>query len=359
MWGWGRAYRLWVFVLPGGIKVVGYGVGAIGSQIARFIIEGKEGLEYVGAIDVDPGKAGRDVGEVVGLGRNIGVAVSSDAGKVLSEAEPDIVVHATKSYLRDVFPQIVEIVGYGVNVISTCEELSYPYIVDEELARRLDMEAKRHGVTVLGTGVNPGFLMDLRPIMLTGPCLKVDRIRVIRRLDAGTRRTSFQRKIGAGLSVGEFMRAIRSGSISGHVGLEQSIAMIASAIGWDLDRIEVEPAEPVVLDKAVSSGYTTVEPGRVAGLRQSAKGYMGGVAVIELEFVAYIGAEEEYDLVEIDGLPEIKAKIAPCIHGDYGTVAMIVNMIPKVINAPPGLVTMKDLPPPCATMANMERFIRR
>ena len=277
----------------------------------------------------------------------------------MSEAEPDVVVHATTSYLRDVSPQIVEIVGYGVNVISTCEELSYPYIVDEALARKLDEKAKKHGVTVLGTGINPGFLMDLRPIMLTGPCMKVDKIRVVRCLDAGTRRVPFQRKIGAGLSVGEFRQAIRAGKISGHVGLEQSIAMIASAIGWDLDRVEVEPVEPVVLDRAVSSSYTTVEPGRVAGLRQAAKGYMGGVAVIELEFTAYIGAEEEYDLVEIDGLPEIKAKISPCVHGDYGTVAMIVNMIPKVINAPPGLVTMKDLPSPCATMANMERFINR
>ncbi len=236
---------------------------------------------------------------------------------------------------------------------SSCEELTYPYVVDERLARKLDSFAKQRGSTVLGTGINPGFLMDALPIALTGPCLEVNKIKVVRRMNAGTRRVPFQRKIGAGMTPREFKRAIESGEISGHVGLKQSIAMIASALGWKLDRIEVGDVEPVMLGKTVQSDWVKVEPGKVAGLRQTARGIVDGKPLIELEFVAYIGCEEEYDLVEIDGIPKIASKISPCVHGDYGTAAMLINMVPKVINAPPGLYTMKDMPLPAAVPSKL------
>ncbi len=340
------------------IRVVGYGIGAIGARIARFIIEEKKGIEYVGAIDIDPEKVGKDLGEVIGLERSVGVKISDDADKVLSETKPDLVIHTTLSFFEKVYPQVAKAVEHGANVISTCEELAYPYIVNEALAKKLDALAKEHGVTVLGTGINPGFLMDVRPIVLTGPCMKVERIKVVRCMNAATRRIPFQKKIGAGMTVEEFKQAIEKKKITGHVGLEQSIALIASAIGWELEKIDVGPVEPVVLEKRVSSDYVTVEPGKVAGLKQTARGIVGGKPLIELEFIAYIGAPEEYDLVEIEGLPKISAKISPCTHGDYGTVGMVVNMIPKVINAPPGLFTMKDLPIPSATMASMEKFLK-
>jgi len=338
------------------IKVVIYGVGEIGCRVARLLLK-KRGIRIVGAIDRSPQKVGRDIAEVLGVENPLGVTVSRDAAKVLSETKPDIVVHTTTSFLRDAYPQVLTAVEHGANVVSTTEELSYPYIADPELAESLDRAAKLHGVTVLGTGINPGFLMDTLAITLTAVCQEVDKIKVKRVMNAATRRVPFQKKIGAGLTVDEFTEKIRTGVITGHVGLEQSIAMIAAALGWNLDKVEVELVEPVVATKHVESEVIKVEPGRVAGLRQRAHGVMDGKKVITLDFQAYIGAEEEYDSVTIEGVPEVHERISPCVHGDLGTVAVVVNMIPKVIEAPPGLKTMKDLPVPSATPRDMRTHL--
>ena len=246
-----------------------------------------------------------------------------------------------------------------MNVVSTCEELSYPYVAEPKLAQELDELAKKHGVTVLGTGINPGFLMDTLVITLTGICQEVKRIKVARVMNAATRRLPFQRKIGAGLTLDEFQEKVKRKVISGHVGLEQSISMIASALGWDLDRIEADPAEPVVARTRVESKAIKVEPGRVTGLRQRARGVKGGEERIALDFQACIGEEEEYDSITIEGTPNIHEKITPCVHGDIGTVAVIVNSIHKVINAAPGLVTMKELPIPSAALEDMRKHIKR
>lgn len=332
------------------IKVVSFGVGVIGSMVAQYILKRRNWIEIVGAVDIDPKKVGRDLGEVAGLERKLGVTISDDPDEVFSKNDVDVTIHTTSSYFRKVYPELEKIVEYGVNIVSSCEELSYPYIVDEKLAKKLDLFAKQHGATVLGTGINPGFLMDALPITLTGPCLEVNKVKVTRRMNAGTRRIPFQQKIGAGMTPEKFKEAIESGKISGHVGLEQSIAMIAGALEWKLERIEVGAVEPMIFEKPVQSSWIRVEPGRVAGLRQTAKGIVNGEPLIELEFIAYIGSEEEYDVVEIDGTPKITSKISPCVHGDYGTIAMLINMIPKVVNAPPGLYTMKDLPLPAAVL---------
>lgn len=339
----------------GKVRVVSYGVGAVGSMIARFLLE-KEGVDLVGAIDVAKDKVGKDIGEVLGLEKKLGNKVSGDVDSVLSE-KPDVVIHATASYLRDTFPQIVSIIKHGVNVISTCEELSYPFTAEPKLAQKLDSLAKKHDATVLGTGINPGFLMDTLVITLTAPCLKIERIKAVRIMNAATRRVPFQKKIGAGLSVEEFKEKIEKKQITGHVGLEQSIAMIAGALAWKLDCITTEPVEPVVAKRPVKSEDVKVKVGQAAGLRQKAKGIIRNKTVLSLDFQAYIGAEEECDVITIEGVPNIRQKIQPCVHGDVGTVAMVVNSIPKVINAPPGLLTMKDLPVPSAAIVSMQKYI--
>jgi len=338
------------------IKTVLYGVGAVGGMIARSLLQ-REGVEVVGVIDTAEDKVGRDLGVVLELGRDVGVLVSKDAASVLSETKPNVVVHATSSYLKDVFPQLEGIVKCGANVVSTCEELSYPYYSEPKLAEELDALAKKHKATVLGTGINPGFLMDTLVITLTAVCQKVEAIRAVRVMNAATRRVPFQKKIGAGLSVEDFRRAITEGCITGHVGLEQSISMIAAALGWKLEEIEVDPVEPVIAERAVRSEAIRVREGYAAGLRQTARGIRDGREVIVLDFQAYVGAEEEYDSVLIKGLPNVNQKISPCVHGDISTVAMIVNSIPKVVNAPPGLFTMKDLPVPSAATGNIFNFI--
>jgi len=339
------------------VRVVLCGVGSVGSSIAKFLLQ-KEGVEIVGAIDVAEEKVEKDLGEVLGIGKRLGVAVSNDPDAVLSRVKADIMVHATTSFLKQVYPQIAKALEHGVNVVSTCEELAYPYTTEPELARKLDELAKENGVTVLGTGINPGFLMDTLVITFTSVCQKVERIRVTRTINAETRRGPFQKKIGAGLLINEFRNRIERKIITGHVGLKESISMITDALGWKLDRMELDPVEPVIAKARVESEAIQVEPGKVAGLKQCARGLKEGKEVITLDFQAYMGAEE-YDSITIEGVPSIHMKIAPCVHGDIGTVAIIVNSIPKVINAQPGLVTMKDLPTPSAVLNDMRKYIHR
>jgi len=336
------------------LKIALYGVGAVGSMIAKFLLE-KEGVEIIGAVDIAKDKVGKDLGEVLGLEKKLGIKISADADALFSKAEADIAIHATSSFLKDTFPQIVSIIKNGIKVISTCEELSYPYYIKNEFAEKLDTLAKKHNATVLGTGINPGFLMDTLVITLTAVCQKIDKIEATRIMNAATRRLPFQKKIGAGLTVKEFRKKIENKQITGHVGLEQSIAMIADALAWKLDKISVEPVEPVIAKKPVESKDIKVRVGDTSGLRQKAKGITKNREIIVLDFQAYIGAEEEYDAVTVYGVPNIRQKIQPCAHGDIGTVAMVVNSIPKVINAPSGLFTMKDLPVPSAALGDMRK----
>jgi hypothetical protein len=338
------------------IRIVCYGVGAVGGRIARFLAE-KEGIQIVGAIDVAKDKVGKDLGEVLELGKKLGVIISDDVDAVMSKSCCDVVVHATSSYLRDVYQQIAPLAKFGVNVISTCEELSYPFVSEPDLAKKLDVLGMRCGMSFLGTGINPGFLMDTLAITLTGVCQKIDRIKIERAMNAATRRVPFQKKIGAGLAVSEFKEKITGKKITGHVGLEQSISMIAAALRWQLDKIQIEPVRPVIAEKQVQSDAIKVRKGQVAGLSQIARGIMQRESVITLDFRAYIGAEEEYDAITIDGVPPIKQKISPCVHGDLATVAIIVNSIPKIMNAPPGLLTMKDLPIPSAALEDMRNYL--
>ena len=338
------------------LKVVLYGAGWIGSSIIQLLTK-KKGVEIVGAVDSSPSKIGRDLGSIIGTEKPLGVIVTNDAAKLLSEVKPDVVVHATSSFLKDVYPQLEEIVKHGVNVVSTCEELSYPYFSSSDLAVKLDKLAKNHGVTVLGTGINPGFVMDALPITLTSVCQEIRRIQVERVMDAAGRRLPFQKKIGVGLSVDEFKEKISEKQITGHVGLEQSVAMIADTLRWKLQAVEIGVVEPVVAEKPFERNALKVERGKVAGLRQSVRGIMDGKPVITLLFKAYIGAEEEYDAITIEGTPNIHEKISPCVHGDLATAAMIVNSIPKVINAEPGLKTMKDLPVPSAVLEDIRLYV--
>jgi len=338
------------------VRVLIYGVGAIGSRIARLVLK-KKGFKIVGAVDVSPDRMGKDLGEVIGISRELGVVVSEDAEKTLSSVKADVAVHATSSFLKTVYPQIASIIEHGVNVVSTCEELAYPYIVDASLAASLDSLAKKHGVTVLGTGINPGFLMDTLPIALSGVCQEIESIRVERVIDAAKRRLPFQKKIGAGLSPQEFDEMIKKGRITGHVGLEQSVSMIADALKLDLEEVKVDPVRPVIAEKPVESREIKVEKGMVAGLMQTAYGLISGEPFITLVFKAYIGAKEEYDSITIEGTPRINQRITPCVHGDLATAAVVVNSIPKVIKASPGLKIMKDLPVPSAVLGDVRKYL--
>jgi 4-hydroxy-tetrahydrodipicolinate reductase len=230
----------------------------------------------------------------------------------------------------------------GANVISTCEELTYPYRKEPQLSADIDKEARNKGVTVLATGVNPGFTMDTWPLFMTGVCQQVKKIKVVRVQDASPRRGPFQKKIGAGLTLKEFNELVAAGTLR-HVGLPESIAMIAGGLGWKLDKI-TESIEPVVARSRVETDSVMVRPGQAAGVRQVGKGIRAGDELISLEFEAYVGAPESYDAVYITGTPGLEAVIKGGTPGDIATAAITVNCVHRVMDAPPGLLTMKDVP---------------
>src|SRR3954468_7747443 len=325
------------------IRVLHFGVGPIGAAIVKQIAA-RPGFKIVGAIDVDPAKVGRDVGDVVGLSRRLGVKVQDDAAKALKAARPDVVIHCTGSSIKGVMPQLEAILKSKTPVISTTEELAYPGYTHIRQARRLHALAKKAKVAMLGTGVNPGFAMDALPVMMTAVCERVDRVVVERVQDARMRRLPFQQKIGAGLTTEQFQKKVDDGSVR-HVGLTESIAMIADAMGWTLDRI-TDDIQPKLAAVTISSEYLAVDPGYVCGIVQDGVGYRKGEPVIKLHMEAYLGSPETYDSVDIEGSPNLAMKIAGGILGDVATASIVVNSIPRVLAAAPGLHTMRDLPLP-------------
>jgi 2,4-diaminopentanoate dehydrogenase len=327
----------------GPIRVLHYGLGPIGVGVVKQVAE-RKGFKIVGAVDIDPGKVGRDLGEVAGLGRQLRVKVSGDARKAIKSSKPDVVVLCTNSSLKKVLPQLETILKLKVPVVSTTEELAYPTKANMRFARVIHQLAKKAKVAVLGTGVNPGFVMDALPIALTGVCERVEAIRVDRVQDARVRRLPFQQKIGAGLTREQFQRKVDDGSVR-HVGLAESISMIAEAFGWKLDRITDE-IQPRIATATVASEYLAVDPGYVCGIEQDGIGYRNGVPVVTLHMEAYLGAPESYDSVEITGSPALTMKIAGGVHGDIATTSITVNSLPKILEAAPGLHTMRDMPIP-------------
>jgi len=336
------------------IKVVHYGIGPIGAGLVKYVLQ-KEGVKIVGAIDIDKSKVGKDVGEVA-VGKRIGVKITDDAEGLLRRTKPDVVLHSTGSYLQNIKSQLFQIMDSGADLISTCEELSYPFLKHPSIAKALDRKARRKGVTVLGTGVNPGFVMDTLAITATGVCQDVRKISAFRIQDASVRRLPFQKKIGAGLSLEEFKAKVAEGTIK-HVGFAESIAMIASAMGWKLDRIE-ESVEPKVAERPVASEHIKVEAGHAAGVDQNAWGMKNNEKVITLNLQAYLGCPDPKELIVVEGTPPIELTIKGGVHGDIATSAVVVNCIPRVINGQPGLLTMKDLPVPSAWFGHSNLFVK-
>ncbi|MGH9350067.1 MAG: NAD(P)H-dependent amine dehydrogenase family protein [Vicinamibacterales bacterium] len=325
------------------IRVMHIGLGPIGAAVVRQVAA-RKGMHIVAAVDIDPHKVGKDLGEVVGLGRRLRVKVTPDVGRTIKAAKPDVAVVCTSSSLKRVLPQFEEVLRHKVPIVSTTEELSYPAPYNRRLAKKLDEAARKAKVAVLGTGVNPGFTMDALPITLTGVCERVDRIEVHRVQDASVRRLPFQQKIGSGLTREQFQKKVDEGTVR-HVGLSESIQMIGDAMGWTLDRI-TDDIQPKIAERTVESEYLAVDPGYVCGIVQDGVGYVNGEARIRLHMEAYLGAPESYDSVLIEGSPRLYSKIAGGVHGDVATASIAVNSIPKVMAAGPGLRTMRDMPIP-------------
>lgn len=331
------------------LRAVQFGLGPIGASCVRTLLSKPHAFELVGAIDVDPAKTGRDAGDVAEAGRTTGVIVSDKAADVLAATKPDIVFHTTTSFLDRMYDQLVVCAMAGVDVVSSTEELSYPYHRHPEIAKELDRIARENGVTLLGTGVNPGYAMDALALMATGVCNKVESLDIRRVVDAGGRRLPLQRKVGAGITEQEFAEKKATGTF-GHIGLVESVYLVAEGLGWTLDRVE-EKLEPVISPRYVKTRFLEVTEGSVAGIHHAAAGFVGDRRVVSLDLKMYVGAEEPLDAVRVYGDPPIDLVVHGGIFGDTATVATLVNTAPLVVGARPGLLTMKDIPLPRAFAA--------
>jgi len=325
------------------LRVVQYGLGPIGLATVKAVLA-RPDFELVGAIDIDSDKVDRDVADLSGLKRPSGIRVSGRAEELLAVTRPKVVLHTTGSRFDRVMAQLKACVEAGANVVSTCEELLLPSLRYPALAHELSALAEARQVSVLGTGVNPGFVMDTVALLATAPCLEVRSIRVERVVDASTRRLPLQRKIGAGMSRGEFKKKVDQREL-GHVGLLESLQLVAYGLGWKLERVE-EKILPVMAGKSVRTAHLTVKAGTVAGLHHTCRGFRDGKEVLSLDLQMYVGAKDPYDQVTVAGTPPLKLRFDGGVPGDQATVGILLSMAPLVAAAPPGLKTMLDLPVP-------------
>jgi hypothetical protein len=322
------------------VRVVQIGLGPLGQQVVRFALE-RSGIKIVAAVDPAPNKAGRDLGTLCSL-KPLGILVCRDLTAALKGKKAEVALLTTVSSLRQIEKQIEEAARAGLNIVSTCEELSFPWHTQPNISRRIDSLCRKYGVACVGTGVNPGFLMDYLPIVLSSVCQKVTSIKVTRVQDASRRRIPFQQKIGAGLTKTQFRAKAAEGTLR-HVGLVESMHMIAHNMNWKLDRT-TESLKPILASQTITSGYIKIEKGIARGVEQIGRGYVGKKEVIRLHFRAAVGEPESADTIEISGNPSICSVIPGGINGDIATCAITVNAIRSISTIGPGLKTMLDLP---------------
>lgn len=324
------------------INVVLYGVGHIGAKIAEMLYE-RPCYNICGAIDIAPDKIGRDLTEIAGITNKRSVIIEDDITKVLQNHNIDVVILTTTSFMEKITLQIKEILSFGINILSTCEELSYPWITFPAIAKEIDAIAKEKRVSVLSTGINPGFLMDFLPMVMTGICRNIKHISIERIQNAANRRTSFQQKVGIGLTLKEFERKVQEGRLR-HIGLTESMHMLSDRIGWQLEKTE-DVIEPIIARNRININDVSIEKGMTLGVKQIGKGFSQGKEMLSLLFIASADIDQAYDRINIKGIPDIDTTIKDGVNGDIGACAMITNAIPTLLKAAPGLRTMADVEP--------------
>ncbi|MDA3957863.1 2,4-diaminopentanoate dehydrogenase [Oceanispirochaeta sp.] len=344
------------------IRVIIWGFGAMGSGMARMLLK-KKGVEICGVCDMHPDRVGRSLFDLCGVekGDRQDVILQSDIARVLQGHPADIALLATDSFTDKAFPKIQYLLEEKLNVISTAEEMAFPLASEPELTAKLDEIAKANGVTVLGTGINPGLIMDLLVVALTGACIDVEEIEAERINSLSPFGPAVMEEQGVGLTPSEFAQGVKDKTLAGHVGFNESVGMISRAIGWKLSEPVRQSMEPIVSSVYRKTQYAEVQPGNIAGSSMKGSGFVDGKEKIRMihpqQIEPQLEGTETGDYIRIKGTPDISMAIKPEIPGGIGTIAMCVNMIPHVINSHPGLKTMIDLPVPRAIMGDMRDLI--
>jgi 2,4-diaminopentanoate dehydrogenase len=325
------------------LKIAQFGLGPIGLETLKLVAT-KPWAEVVGGIDIDPAKVGKDLGELTGTTALARCRAYASLQELVAHAKPHIIFHTAVSRFKDAFAQIEPMVQLGISVVSSCEELLFPQLREPKLAAKLDQLCSRAGARAVGAGVNPGFVMDVLPLCLTGVTSNVRAVHVQRVVNASTRRAPLQEKIGSGWSPARFRRLFKEGK-AGHAGLKESLALIAHCLQWKVETI-VETSEPVVADRDIRTQYLEVKKGQTCGLHQRAEARVAGKIRLTLDLKMYLGAKLPHDAVQIDGDPPLDVVINGGVAGDPATVAALVNVARNLLQAPPGLLLLTDLPVP-------------
>ncbi|MFM1871437.1 MAG: hypothetical protein RL398_859 [Planctomycetota bacterium] len=325
------------------LRVVSFGLGPIGLAAAKLALQ-KQSIQLVGAIDVAPDKVGKDLADLLSLEKPTGVVVEADAEACLKRLKPDAVLHCTSSFMPAVKDQLLMIARCGVNVVSSTEELLVPEFQHPTIAKEIDEAAKQAGVAILGTGVNPGYAMDFIASVASAVTFDVKSVKCTRVVDAGTRRLPLQRKVGASLTVAEFQKEMATGRF-GHIGMRESVALLAKALSFAVDRIE-QTVEPVLAAEDHKTPFLTVKEGQVAGIRNHGYGYVGDQKVIHLDLSMYVGAPDPRDEIVLESFPPVHLKFHGGIAGDQATAAILVNNLHGVCAGQKGLRTVLDVAPP-------------
>lgn len=343
------------------IQVVIWGFGAMGRGMAEMLLT-KTGVEITGVCDRHPDLVHKSMFSVLEepQGNHPDVIVSDDIEPLLDNSKCDIVLLATDSYTKSAFPKMKLILERGIHCISTAEEMAYPQAQEPELSKQLDTIAKEHNVTVLGTGINPGFIMDLLVVALSGTMKRVDHIEANRVNSLSPFGPAVMEEQGVGISLEAFEDGMKNDTLAGHVGFAESVQMIADALGVTLSKFE-QQMKPIVTTVDRKSPYGEAKKGHVAGVNMTGQGYVGDSVFIDMKHPQQIEPELEGthtgDYINLTGVPNIHMAITPEIDGGIGTIAMCVNMIPHVLNAKPGLKTMIDLPVPRAILGDMRDLL--
>jgi 4-hydroxy-tetrahydrodipicolinate reductase len=326
------------------IKVIQFGLGPIGLESLKLAAE-QSWLEVLGGVDIDPAKTGRTLADLTGLASLGGARVFASLDEALAAAgRPDVVLHTAGSSAAASFAQMRLALGAGISVASTCEELIFPALKTPELTAEYDELCRRSGARLAGTGVNPGFVMDVLPLCLTGVSREVKSIYVERVVNASTRRQPLQAKIGSGQNPDDFRARFAAGK-AGHAGFQQSVALLAHAMGWKLDEIR-ETCEPVVATSRVVTRFFDVAPGQSLGLHQKCVGLCGGETRLRLDLQMYLEAPLPHDAIVVKGRPDLNLVLNGGVAGDDATVAALINLVPRLLAAPPGVRLMTELAVP-------------
>jgi len=339
-----EAHKSKIKSAPDKCKIAQFGLGMIGIEALR-LAAGKPWIEVVGGVDIDPSKAGRSLASFTGIDSHQHCKVFPTFDALCDAAKPDVVLHTAGSKAGETFDQIEPIIRAGVSVASTCEELLYPQLREPERSDQFDALCRRFGAGVVGTGVNPGFVMDVLPVCLTGVSRSVESIYVQRIVNASTRRMQLQKKVGSGMDPRQFRELFRAGK-AGHAGFRESAALICHCLGWEVEQI-TQTCEPVIADHDIKTEFFSVKAGLTCGLHQIVEAYVIDRAKpLTMDLQMYLDAKDPHDAVRIKGEPMLDVRIYDGVAGDHATVAALVNVIPRLLRAGGGLHLMTDLAVP-------------